>query len=123
MESAPTRGRSPIVVAAGAPLKRPEPFPSNRPSPGAWRRLQSVRPSSEPEEIVMASTTATLETNAPPPEIEDDSLYEVINGRREELPPMGVLPTRIASRLGRRLGTFVDDHGLGDVEVEMLFIL
>jgi Uma2 family endonuclease len=72
----------------------------------------------------MASTTATLETTASPlPLAEDDSLYEVVNGRRVELPPMGARPTHIASRLGRLLGTFVEDNGLGNVEVEMLFLL
>jgi Uma2 family endonuclease len=75
------------------------------------------------KEIIMA-TTVSLETRAAPlPLTESEILYEVVNGRRVEPPPMGILSTRLASRLGRRLGTFADDNGLGDVEVEMLFIL
>jgi Uma2 family endonuclease len=76
------------------------------------------------EEIAMASMTATLETAAsPPPAIEDDSLYEVVNGRRVELPPMGAFPTRVASILGQNLGPYAKAKGLGRVDVEMLYRL
>ena len=72
----------------------------------------------------MASMTATLETAAsPPPAIEDDSLYEVVNGRRVELPPMGASPTRVASILGQNLGPYAKAKGLGRVDVEMLYRL
>jgi Uma2 family endonuclease len=76
------------------------------------------------EEIAMASMTATLETAAsPPPVIEDDSLYEVVNGRRVELPPMGAFPTEIASILIEYLGPFARQHDLGKVVGEMLFLI
>ena len=69
-------------------------------------------------------TTAIPEAQAESwPLTEDDSLYEVVNGQRLEPPPMSVLATRIANRLGRRLGTFVEDSRLGTAEVEMLFLL
>ena len=72
----------------------------------------------------MATTTAILETTAAPPaEIEDDSRYEVVNGRRVELPPMGAFPTEIASILALYLGPFARAHRLGKVVVEMLFFL
>ena len=53
--------------------------------------------------------------------IEDEPLYEVVGGRRLELPPMGAFPTRIASRLTIQLGQFVEDHDLGRVDAEMLY--
>jgi hypothetical protein len=71
----------------------------------------------------MASTTIPEPVAETRPPAESESLYEVVNGRRVELPPMGARPTHIANILGRRLGTFAEDHGLGNVEVEMLFLL
>lgn len=52
-----------------------------------------------------------------------DALYEVVNGQRRELPPMGAFETHIASVLGRRLSNFTWPHRLGNVENEMLFLL
>ena len=63
------------------------------------------------------------ETEAPPPPIEDDSLYEVVNGRRVELPPMGAFPTRVASILGQNLGPYTRSKRLGRVDVVMLYRL
>lgn len=71
----------------------------------------------------MASITTLEPVAAPLPLTEGEILYEVVNGRRVEKPPMGVLSTRIANRLGRRLGTFAEDNGLGNVDIEMLFLL
>jgi Uma2 family endonuclease len=69
------------------------------------------------------ASIATLEPVAPPlPLTEDEILYEVVNGRRVEK-PMGVRSIHLANRLARRLGTFAEDNGLGNVEVEMIFVL
>jgi Uma2 family endonuclease len=53
----------------------------------------------------------------------DDELYEVVDGKRIEKPPMSAYSVRIASRLIRKLGTFADAKGLGEVVSEMLFRL
>lgn len=66
-------------------------------------------------------STATLPPPAAPPDAE--SLYEVVNGVRVELPPMGAQSTWIATRLATRLAAFVEERRLGTVVVEMLFIL
>src|SRR4051812_4518343 len=52
-----------------------------------------------------------------------DALYEVVNGRRVELPPMGAFETDVAFALGFFLGLFCRTHRLRKVEVEMMFRL
>lgn len=52
----------------------------------------------------------------------EESLYEVIQGQRVELPPMSVLSVWIASRLQSLLGSYADQHGLGTVVTEGLFV-
>jgi Uma2 family endonuclease len=54
---------------------------------------------------------------------EADVLYEVVNGQRREVPPMGAFETHVASVLGRWLSHFAWPHRLGNVENEMLFLL
>lgn len=57
------------------------------------------------------------------PSSADESLYEVVDGRRVELAPMGAYATWIASRLDQRIGPFADERSLGTSVAEMLFIL
>jgi Uma2 family endonuclease len=71
----------------------------------------------------MASSTALEPIATPRPPSEGESLYEVVNGRRVELPPMGAYPTRVASVLDQYLGPFARAEGLGRVDVEMLYRL
>jgi Uma2 family endonuclease len=52
-----------------------------------------------------------------------DELYEVVNGQRQEPPPMGAFETHIANRLSRFLSYHTWAQRLGHVEVEMLFRL
>jgi Uma2 family endonuclease len=54
--------------------------------------------------------------------VDNDALYEVVNGQRVEL-PMSAYATWIATRLTYRLGPFAEAHALGTVVAEMLFIL
>jgi Uma2 family endonuclease len=54
----------------------------------------------------------------PPPE---GVLYEIVDGRYEELPEMSVQAGIVAARLSRRLGVFADDLQLGEVVTEVLF--
>jgi Uma2 family endonuclease len=58
-----------------------------------------------------------------PPAFAEDGLYEVVNGQRVELPPMSPYAAVVVSRLGYRLGPFVDEHRLGIVVTEVLFIV
>lgn len=59
----------------------------------------------------------TLTTDAPPPE----ALYEVIDGKYVELPPMSTQAIVVASRLMGELLMFAKNHRLGEVVSEMLF--
>ncbi|HEV3258825.1 MAG TPA: Uma2 family endonuclease [Gemmataceae bacterium] len=52
-----------------------------------------------------------------------DLLYEVVNGERVELPPMGIYEASIACLLDQHLGPFAAAQQLGRVGVEYLFRL
>ncbi len=69
------------------------------------------------EAAMIEQSTASLEANG------DEAMYEVVNGQRVELPPMGIYTVWIASLLQRHMGLFADSHGLGIVVIEGLFIL
>src|SRR5205085_3798407 len=53
----------------------------------------------------------------------EEALYEVVNGQRVELPPMGVNASLIASRLQINMGYFVEAGRHGTLAMETLFIL
>ena len=55
--------------------------------------------------------------------VQDEPLYEIVNGQRVDLPPMSAYATWIASRLHLRLGLYAEDKGLGVSVSEMLFAL
>jgi Uma2 family endonuclease len=55
--------------------------------------------------------------------VQDESLYEIVDGQRVDVPPMSVYTTWLASRLHGRLWPYVEEHGLGTCVMEMLFIL
>lgn len=55
--------------------------------------------------------------------VDEEALYEIVDGQYLDLTPMSAYATWIASRLGQRLGPFVDEHALGTVVTEMLFVL
>jgi Uma2 family endonuclease len=52
-----------------------------------------------------------------------DALYEEIDGRRVEMPPMSTFATQVTNRLVVSLGPYVLQQGLGEVFGEMLFQL
>jgi Uma2 family endonuclease len=58
-----------------------------------------------------------------PPPVVPDTLYEVVNGERVELPPMGAFENWVASVLARFMGNHASSHRLGRVVVEMLFLV
>jgi hypothetical protein len=55
--------------------------------------------------------------------MQNDLLYEVVDGQVRELPPMGVEPVLLAATLMRILSNFAWTAGLGRVVSEMLFLL
>jgi Uma2 family endonuclease len=82
--------------------------------------------------VGIRSTAGVLAMSAPtltPPESplvippRDDLLYEVVDGEIQEVVPMGVRETRIASCLMRPMAAFVHDNHLGRVDTEMLYQL
>src|SRR5437016_4167815 len=52
-----------------------------------------------------------------------DELYEIVNGQRQEIAPMGALASEVASELTGHLWLYARQHQLGRVFSEMLFAL
>jgi Uma2 family endonuclease len=69
--------------------------------------------------VVLGETPAAVDRRL----ADKDVLYEIVNGRRVELPPMSVYATWIASRLQTRLDQHATERALGTVVSEMLFVL
>jgi len=76
--------------------------------------------------------TATLQSDASsvilsassasdPLDLRGDALYEVVNGRIVELPPMGAYESELAFSLALALEQFVAERRLGKIVIEMLF--
>ncbi len=59
----------------------------------------------------------------PPPRIDDEPLYEIIDGEKVELPPMSILASQVASNLHVELGSFVRRNRLGMSLTETLIRL
>lgn len=57
------------------------------------------------------------------PILDNEALYEVIDGQRVELPPMSIYAVRVASRLVSKLNQFGNVDDLGEVVSEGLFRL
>src|SRR5712691_5184788 len=75
-------------------------------------------------EFAMTTMTALIPgISAPPPPHDEESLYEIVNGERVELPPMSIYAVRIAFHLARKLGDFGELHDLGEAVHEGLFHL
>jgi Uma2 family endonuclease len=67
---------------------------------------------------------ALIEPQVRPPRVSpEEALYEVVNGLRVELPPMGIYSSFIALRLFLEAAPFSAAHRLGIVVAEVLFIL
>lgn len=69
----------------------------------------------------MSQAASLNPTMLPPVPSDPDSLYEIVNGQRVELPPMSIDAVLIASVLTQLLGPFARDNQLGRVVSEMLF--
>jgi Uma2 family endonuclease len=73
--------------------------------------------------IPRTTATGPSAPNGFPPVPPDEPLYEVVNGRRVELPPRSAYTTLIASYLQDHMGPFARSNRLGTVVPEGLFIL
>jgi Uma2 family endonuclease len=62
-------------------------------------------------------------TASPGVPIGSDDLYEVIDGKRVGLPPMGIYSVLLATQLAKYMSVFSDAKSLGRVVVEGLFHL
>jgi Uma2 family endonuclease len=59
----------------------------------------------------------------PPASLDDEGFYEIIDGRRVELPPMSAYAARIAFEIAHRIAIFAEANDLGVAAVETLFHL
>jgi Uma2 family endonuclease len=55
--------------------------------------------------------------------VQDEPLYEIVNGQRVDLPPMSAYATWLASCLHGQLWPYAWEKGLGMSVTEMLFVL
>ena len=55
--------------------------------------------------------------------VQDEPLYEIVNGQQVDLPPMSVYTTWLASCLHGLLWSYAREQGLGMSVAEMLFVL
>ena len=55
--------------------------------------------------------------------IDDEPLFEIIDGQRVELAPMSILASRVASNLHSRLGHYLLGNPVGEALMETLFRL
>src|SRR5262249_61591931 len=69
----------------------------------------------------MNPTIVTMPEVAPANGVDTEALYEVIDGQRKELPPMGASETNVANVLWGFLIPFARTQNLGRVRGEMLF--
>jgi Uma2 family endonuclease len=72
---------------------------------------------------MMASPSLLVSEHEDVLAVQDEPLYEIVNGQRVDLPPMSAYATWIASRLHGRLWPYAEDKGLGTSVTEMLFVL
>jgi Uma2 family endonuclease len=68
------------------------------------------------------STSTVLEPTVPR-SFEDEYLYEIIDGKKVEVLPMGALAGRLANRLAYRMNAHAIPNELGEANVENLFHL
>jgi Uma2 family endonuclease len=71
----------------------------------------------------MSQSTPLMTETIQEPEVDPDSLYEIVDGQRVEKPPMGNFQILAASILVEKLAPYARAQGLGRVVSEMLFKL
>src|SRR4051812_5640170 len=70
---------------------------------------------------VLLEVDLEAKIDLPEPLMADEALYELVNGRRVEIPPMSIRAAIIASRLVAELNIFMKDDALGEVFPETVF--
>jgi Uma2 family endonuclease len=70
-----------------------------------------------------AVISPTVPRSQPLGRIDDEPLFEIIDGQRVELPPMSILACRVASKLQGRLGHYLLGNPVGEALIETLFRL
>lgn len=70
-----------------------------------------------------ASATLSPSAAAAVGPVKEESLYEIINGQKVELPPMSIYANRVAGKLFTRLDSHAEMNRLGMAVTEALFIL
>jgi Uma2 family endonuclease len=75
----------------------------------------------------MAPTAVLGPVLAPAPAdvdlVDNDALYEIIDGERVELPPMSAYAGRVSNRIAKIIGQVADANQLGEAVHEVLFKL
>ncbi|ETX05249.1 Uma2 family endonuclease [Candidatus Entotheonella palauensis] len=71
----------------------------------------------------MSSSILTATEHEASLSVQDNSLYEIVDGQRLDLQPMSAYATWLASRLHGQLWPYAEAHLLGTCITEMLFIL
>jgi Uma2 family endonuclease len=71
-------------------------------------------------------TPTTLEAPAivnAPPVVDDGERYEIIDGKRVEMPPVSAFASIVASRLVSKINAFAEPHDAGEAVTDTLFRL
>jgi Uma2 family endonuclease len=71
----------------------------------------------------MATVIDEPKSAVSPDFLDDEEFFEIIDGRRVEIPPMSAYAGRVASRLTGEMNTLLVNQPLGEVVVETLFDL
>lgn len=66
---------------------------------------------------------AAVQQRVPKSAVHEDSLFEIVNGVRIEVPPMSVFSSIVNARIHFYLATWVNAHQLGFAVPETLFVL
>lgn len=66
------------------------------------------------------AVSSTMPSSPAPERLQDEPLYEIIDGEHVELPPMSILASRVASRLQGHLCHFLMANPLGEALVDTL---
>jgi len=76
-----------------------------------------------PSRADIPASDVQLEQERTPSDVDEEPLYEVVDGERREVDRMGAFETVLASVLAYYLGSFALQHKLGLVVTETLFVL
>jgi Uma2 family endonuclease len=72
---------------------------------------------------MIAEINPAVQHSSPQGSIDDEPLYEIVDGQRVELPPMSILANRVTSKLHGCLAYHLFGNPVGEVLIETLFRL